>query len=110
MSTPLARHVLTQQSSPVSVAPSGTTANTGNKNQNAPPEMLAFTATASPGVRLIDPSTPIDAPASAMSTAELDFHLTAILGAMDPLDAHDFDPIEYINAIFPTGTLFLVVV
>jgi hypothetical protein len=68
------------------------------------PTMLPFTATSSPGVKLMDPGTPVDAPTTAMSTAELDQHLTAILGAMDPLDAAEFDPIEYINAIFPSGT------
>jgi hypothetical protein len=29
--------------------------------------------------------------------------MAAILGGFDPLDADDFDPIEYVNAIFPNG-------
>jgi hypothetical protein len=36
--------------------------------------------------------------------AELDAHMTAILGSPDPLDSNDFEPVVFINGIFPTGS------
>lgn len=45
----------------------------------------------------------IRSPTVPVSDAELDKQIAKILGTKDPLDGKDFDPIEYINAIFPTG-------
>jgi hypothetical protein len=36
---------------------------------------------------------------------ELETKMSRILGAPDQLEANDFDPIEFINGIFPNGTL-----
>lgn len=40
-----------------------------------------------------------------IASNSLERQIVDILGAADPLDATDFDPIEHINSIFPSGTI-----